>query len=717
MINPTAGTFNTPILVADKVQFPGGSSDSTPELTVVNGEVVSAAFEIKSTTGGLLIPRMTKSERNEMNVDNGMIIYNLTESAFDMFSNGSWKIVTGGAILPTTPNNVAVFDDTVGTIRDSGVPIAPRVPPFALAMAPDSNLEISNLGYVQFAGTSGYAFLGDQAAVQLFSQPSPQNVCVVVTDGSIPPSPSSESCAFEINTRFGALLISRMTTANMNSLVNAQDGMMLYNSTLLKFQGRQNSMWGDIHTSVGPILARITNVSDNYNLSPGANAVMVNAPALSPIMVLPSNPPIGLTYQIFDSSGMASDTYPIRIDGNGKTVNGINTGPNLLTTVPVGSNPFGLSATPSGNVYCINLLGNSVSIYNGVTLVTTIGGLNQPQALAISPDGSIALIANGGVGANSVTAIQRASNIAPSPLPIFLRNIGTGNTPLSLAYTGNGLYAYVGNSASNSLTVIQNASTNPTFFSNISHASFATPFKTLIYPDSLGNLLFILNRGSTNVVSCFFNASNGNPLFNGTMVSVDSGAIWADMYFGNNNIWVSTSQGNIDIFDIGTRNLVKRFVISFSPDSRVYFTPSGNYVYSIHNNSSILRIYTDVGTTNPVLLKTIDIGSGLTATSMTFSANGYYAYVVNGSAPASVSVIQNASGGDPTLYVSIPVGTDPSDIVSTNDGNFAYVSNRGSDNMTVIQNASGYKYINSNYGAAYLIYNGTQWNGIKWSST
>lgn len=57
---------------------------STPE--------TSAALEIKSTSGALLLPRMATSQRDNLTAVNGMVIYNTTINAFNFYENGSWVV-------------------------------------------------------------------------------------------------------------------------------------------------------------------------------------------------------------------------------------------------------------------------------------------------------------------------------------------------------------------------------------------------------------------------------------------------------------------------------------------------------------------------------------------------------------------------------------------------------------------------------------------------
>ena len=50
----------------------------------------SAALEIAGTTGALLVPRLTTTERNALTAVNGMIIYNTTDNQMQGRINGSW---------------------------------------------------------------------------------------------------------------------------------------------------------------------------------------------------------------------------------------------------------------------------------------------------------------------------------------------------------------------------------------------------------------------------------------------------------------------------------------------------------------------------------------------------------------------------------------------------------------------------------------------------
>ena len=51
----------------------------------------SAAFQVESTTGGILFPRMTTTERNAIATPaDGLVIYNTTDNKLQVRAGGAW---------------------------------------------------------------------------------------------------------------------------------------------------------------------------------------------------------------------------------------------------------------------------------------------------------------------------------------------------------------------------------------------------------------------------------------------------------------------------------------------------------------------------------------------------------------------------------------------------------------------------------------------------
>ena len=80
------------------VNFNGGAVPSNLTLQGYGGNVgigtaspaTSARLEIAGTTGALLVPRLTTTERNALTAVNGMIIYNTTDNEMQGRINGAW---------------------------------------------------------------------------------------------------------------------------------------------------------------------------------------------------------------------------------------------------------------------------------------------------------------------------------------------------------------------------------------------------------------------------------------------------------------------------------------------------------------------------------------------------------------------------------------------------------------------------------------------------
>lgn len=56
----------------------------------INIPAMSAKLEISTSTGALLLPRMTTTQRNALTAIDGMVIYNFTSKAVEAYENGTW---------------------------------------------------------------------------------------------------------------------------------------------------------------------------------------------------------------------------------------------------------------------------------------------------------------------------------------------------------------------------------------------------------------------------------------------------------------------------------------------------------------------------------------------------------------------------------------------------------------------------------------------------
>lgn len=259
--NLSPSVTTSPMLVSDTVNVDGGSQDTVQPYLTKNeaGETVSAAFEVKSTNGGVLIPRLSQKIIDEMTVINGMFYYNTDEETFDFNADGVTIPIgsaTGDVLGPdeSVDGNIAIFDGATGKIiADSGVPInqvpAP-VPHLIRGFSPAAPMvnvnQIGNLGHIQFVNDSGLVFVDSLVGIQLITNtfsfdPNEDQVCSLIT-GGLPGSSTTPSCLLELQSDTGALVVSRMGTTDLENL-HSTNGMIVYDTDVHKFKMFEGGAW------------------------------------------------------------------------------------------------------------------------------------------------------------------------------------------------------------------------------------------------------------------------------------------------------------------------------------------------------------------------------------------------------------------------------------------------------------------------------------------
>ncbi|MEU1628435.1 IPT/TIG domain-containing protein [Streptomyces sp. NPDC020096] len=144
------------------------------------------------------------------------------------------------------------------------------------------------------------------------------------------------------------------------------------------------------------------------------------------------------------------NAYVTNFGSNDVTV--IDTATNLVvgTPIPVGSNPSGVAVAANGNAYVTNVNSNDVTVIDTATNLVVVPSIpvgTNPFGVAIAPNGN-AYVTN--FGSNDVTVINTATNmVVGTPIPV-------GTHPLGVAIAPNG-NAYVTNEGSNDVTVIDTA--------------------------------------------------------------------------------------------------------------------------------------------------------------------------------------------------------------------------------------------------------------------
>jgi YVTN family beta-propeller protein len=294
-----------------------------------------------------------------------------------------------------------------------------------------------------------------------------------------------------------------------------------------------------------------------------------------------------------------------------------------------GSTPVALALPPS-TAYVANYSDNTVTPIDVATgsAGTPIKGLNNPGAIAITPDGKTAYVAN--YDGKTVTPIDLATGSAGTPIQV-------GSDPEAIAITPDGKTAYVVLSPDNG-----NGTVTPI---DLATGSAGTAIQVGQGPDAIaitpdGKTAYVVNNGSGTV----------------TPIDLATGSAGTAIQVGN------------------------------QPDA-VAFTPDGTTAYVVNSESN-----SNNGTVTPIDVATgiagtpIQVGQGPDAIAIT--PDGKTAYVANYDGTTGVTPIDLATG---IAGTQIP-GRDCGAIAVTPDGKTVYFvsSYNGSDGtVTPIDVATG----------------------------
>ncbi|WP_406510602.1 beta-propeller fold lactonase family protein [Streptomyces sp. NBC_00212] len=153
------------------------------------------------------------------------------------------------------------------------------------------------------------------------------------------------------------------------------------------------------------------------------------------------------------------------------SVSVINTATNTVTTtVPVGTQPFGIVVTPNGNTaYVTNSNDNTVSVINTATnsVTATVPVGNHPDGVAVTPDGAHVYLVS--QNSNTATVIATATNTVTATIPV-------GAIPTGIAVSPDGSRTYVTNANDNTTSVINTATNTVTATIPVGAYPFAVAF-------------------------------------------------------------------------------------------------------------------------------------------------------------------------------------------------------------------------------------------------
>jgi hypothetical protein len=232
-----------------------------PAITTFSSVAVKPSSTNKDN--GLYAPQLTAAQIAAIPANtlvNGAIVYDTDVNLLKSFVNGVLVDVgtgpgVGDVVGPAgaNGNNIATFDGNTGKlIQDSGVVIG-RVPPllqnsFNLLAIPTPLVnEIGNLGHVNFINGLGIIFVDGLTPVEFLLNDlggGDSLVCSLFT-GGLPSSSTTPSSLVELQSTTGALLLSRLSQAQINVFPFPTAGMILFNTDTNRLSFYNGTSWLD----------------------------------------------------------------------------------------------------------------------------------------------------------------------------------------------------------------------------------------------------------------------------------------------------------------------------------------------------------------------------------------------------------------------------------------------------------------------------------------
>jgi YVTN family beta-propeller protein len=285
--------------------------------------------------------------------------------------------------------------------------------------------------------------------------------------------------------------------------------------------------------------------------------------------------------------------------------------------------------------YILNAGDNSVTVINVATntIVTTITGFSNPQAVSVSPDGSKVYVAD--YHTDSVSVISTSANTVIAKFP-------AGIYPNGVAVSPDGNTVYVTNAGDSSVSVINSAADTvlaTIFVGNSPRGISASPDGSKIYVANFNsNTVSVINAVADSISATI-------PVGNypcGVSVSPDGSKVYV------------TNQGSqsVSVINTAADTVSATITVGNSPWG-VSVSPDGSKVYVANFTSSTVSVINSVNNTvtATILLPTDSYPLGVSV-----SPDGSKVYIANGSTGGTVSVINGVTNA---ITTTIPVGMEP----------------------------------------------------------
>ena len=409
----------------------------------------------------------------------------------------------------------------------------------------------------------------------------------------------------------------------------------------------------------------------------------------------------------------ADNTRAYVVHNGGKSVTVIDTATNTvigsINSSQIGGDYAALSVGPDGTLYFTNYANDTV-------YAATVGSATGSQASQFSL--MAAVVAN---SAPTVDLVVGSPDQGTGAVQVSLHASDADGNPLSYAVTqpagglveslGNGEFRYTPSVASRLAAASTSTPDFDSFTVSVSDGQGGVTPVTVSVPKLpavwanqasssnitgtsplgvavVGDLAYVANQGANTVtvINTKTGAVVGNPIVVGSApTGVLANADGSKVYVTNRNSGkvsvIRTSDRSVTSVTVGTN---PEFMALNDTGTRLYVTNYGS------NNVSVV----DVSGQTPTLITNIAVGANPRGIAVATVNQQPRVYVTrfNGSSVAVIDANTNkqidVKPSTPTVVDSITVGANPQAIVVSPDGARAYVTNFGSNSVSVINTAT-----------------------------
>jgi YVTN family beta-propeller protein len=248
------------------------------------------------------------------------------------------------------------------------------------------------------------------------------------------------------------------------------------------------------------------------------------------------------------------------------------------TTFPIDVlSDFAVSRTQNRSAprfYYADNFGNRLGIFdtsnNSFTATTPVG--TRPRRLTFSPDGKKIYVVN--AGSNTVSVVDVATFAVTNTI-----TLPPGGNPYGIAVTSDGKRAYVANNVMQGTLVAIDTATNAIAGTAIVGNN---PVHVVINPDD--TLAYVANSGSSNlsVVDLQTNTVNQTVPAGSTPSAVATSINGRYIYVANN-----TAMGTVTVLDGSKYDFIKRIPVGANPVSMVR-SPNGQFLFVANTGSRFI---------------------------------------------------------------------------------------------------------------------------------